>query len=213
MGRAKKNVTDEQRELILELNSIGAKTSTIMSATGLASSTITDLVKLYEAVEKENCEWLSRYLAPYYGGSCTSFAWVCKKLGRDQAELLRKIETIRTEKREPRKAETPPAQQAVGESKPQTTPFYIQQMLLNEAKIIELLEQLCDTVIPANMKVLRAENEKNIDLVCERMKLETDAIVTIMSETNKYLDNIRYNTRSDKKPRPAYIIEKGAANV
>lgn len=205
-----KIITNEQRELIIELNNLEAQTNTISKATGLSTTAIRSLIKLYEAVDTEDYEWLSKYLDPYFGGSKSSFVWVCEKLGKDPDDVIRSVGGIDEEQ---------PCEQNVEEATPavvsqsHTTPFYIQQMLLNEAKIIELLTQLCDTVIPTHMKMLRADNEKNIDLVCERMKMETDAIVATMADTNKYLDNIRYNTRSDKKPRPAYIIEKGAANA
>lgn len=81
---------------------------------------------------------------------------------------------------------------------PDQVPFYIQHMLLNQAKMIELFEQLMDAVLPKYVEEINKTRSENIAQLSGKMRCEFDSAKLMIGDCVRNLNSIKDNVKKKR---------------
>ena len=193
-------LTNEKRAAILALNEAGIYPDEIARTLKVSPQAIARLLSIDDGVKTKNVNFFAKFPNNSYGAE--DFEYCCKNHNVNSNEFkestrLERINLVQ-EKAQKKYEATKAIDIPDEEPKSNATPVYFQQMLLNQAKIIDLFEQLCDVVIPAYITEINKNANENRVQLCEKMRCEFDSVKLMLGDSVRQLQSIKDNTKKKR---------------
>lgn len=213
-------LSNEKRAAILALSDVGIYPDEVARTLKVSPQSVSRLLSIDEGVKSRNADYFAKWPNNSYGFD--DFEYCCQKYNVNADEFKEKIRlarvALKNQKSEPKKYEAIKTSDIPDEEpKEAATPVYCQQILLNQAKIIELFEQLCDVVFPHYV----TEIKKNVDsaigdamtlhlnemikqqketrsTITERMRVESDSTKLMLGDCVRSLNSIKDNVKKKR---------------
>ena len=203
-------LSNEKRAAILALSDVGIYPDEVARTLKVSPQSVSRLLSIDEGVKSRNADYFAKWPDNSYGFD--DFEYCCQKYNVNADEFKEKIRlarvALKNQKSEPKKYEAIKASDIPDEEpKEAATPVYCQQILLNQAKLIELFEQLCDVVFPhyvigdamtLHLNEMIKQQKETRSTITERMRVESDSTKLLLGDCVRFLNSIKDNVKKKR---------------
>lgn len=185
---ARKNITEQIfDEIVTSYFAYGKKAKVIANETGLSEKSVLNMCRVFKKMRDGQHEEVAQNLLADCAISEKSIHWSAKRVGIEVPEVILNAIEERNKTRQDKKEV--PQEEAPEEKKPEIAQtneqLYFIKILEAMHKQNELLEQLCDVVIPHWTNDMKDNINANSDILAERLKKCEDTLEGIKCNTRK----------------------------